>query len=94
MLALALAVVCSHLLLPPRRGLCRVVVVLEAQGDVSWEVPPGAPSGLPLFETGSAHMRKDSLTFLGGMHGWSLTFKVFIRPRSVLHCLIARYCSL
>ena len=62
-------------------------MVLEAQGDVSWEVPPGAPSGLPLFETGSAHMHKDSLIFLGGLHGWSLTFKVFIRPQLCLTLL-------
>jgi hypothetical protein len=62
------------------RDLRGLVVVLEAQGDVAWEVPPEAPPGLPLFETGSAHLHKDSLTFLGGVHGWSLTFKVKGEP--------------
>ena len=54
----------------------RVVLGLEAQGEVSWEVPPGAPDGVLLFETNSAHLHKNSLTFLGGAQGWSLTFKV------------------
>lgn len=51
--------------------------MLEAQGEVTWEVPVGAPEGVLLFETNSAHLRKDSLTFLGGVQGWSLTFKVY-----------------
>lgn len=54
----------------------RAVMVLEVQGEVSWKVPPGAPDGVLLFETSSAHMHDDFLTFLGGPQGWSLTFKV------------------
>ena len=54
----------------------RLVLVLEAQGDVLWEVPTGAPEGVPLFETTSAYLHKNSLTFLGGGQGWSVTFMV------------------
>lgn len=52
--------------------------MLDSQGEVVWEVPPGAPDELLLFQTSSAHLHKNSLTFLGGEHGWSLTFKVLI----------------
>ena len=49
---------------------------MEAQGDVLWEVAPGAHEDVPLFETTSAYLHKNSLTFLGGGHGWSVTFVV------------------
>jgi hypothetical protein len=57
-----------------------LVLVLEAQGDVLWEVAPGAHEDVPLFETTSAYLHKNSLTFLGGGHGWSVTFVVKGEP--------------
>ena len=56
--------------------VCRLVLILEAQGDVQWEVPPGAHEAVPLFQTTSAYLHKKSLTFLGGNQGWSVTFSV------------------
>jgi hypothetical protein len=62
------------------RELRGLVLVLEAQGDVLWEVAPGAHEDVPLFETTSAYLHKNSLTFLGGGHGWSVTFVVKGEP--------------
>ncbi|CAI8045497.1 hypothetical protein GBAR_LOCUS25172, partial [Geodia barretti] len=62
------------------RELRGLVLVLEAQGDVLWEVAPIAHEDVPLFETTSAYLHKNSLTFLGGGHGWSVTFVVKGEP--------------
>ena len=61
----------------------RAVMVLEPQGEVCWTVPAGAPGGVLLFETTSAHMHNNTLTLLGGLQGWSLAFRVRFSYKSL-----------
>lgn len=52
------------------------MLIVEAQGNVRWEVPSGAPAAVPLFKTSSAFLHKNTLTFLDGEGGWSVSFTV------------------
>ena len=65
----------------------RLMMILDSQGCVMWEVPPGAP-GLPLFETTAAFLYKTSLTFLSGVQDWSVTFTVALSLSSELILLL------
>ena len=63
---------------------CRLVLLLDCIGCVVWEVPPGVLEGGLLFQTCSAFLHEDCLTFVEGLHGWSVAFTVCLLPGYLL----------